>query len=706
MRDYHCVFCGVDFVCNDIQRISWTQIFRGRKFVLFALECAANNPPVYDWSHGVQLTGIGVVYGSNDGLACRFTAPADPNEGILCDDGSLKTLDDGNSVTIRPFTSDQNGFIFHDRCWCLFEKFWLNRGVPVPLKRLFEVLRSQVFVEYKIINWGYDYGGYACFNNDLDHHFPWEARQEGSVKFDTVSSCYYINPYAEEASRILEELPELPPKVRITQGSNRMEGDPFSKLPYELRLDIAKYLAVPDLLQARHASSFFWVVFHDPQFWAFRFESDRAWFFEVSDWTKPLDWRWLYCRTHFARLGPELKNRVRIWKSIEIMIAAYIDLECVVTDPQPAPKPSLPIYEPSVRRVAGYLNPSEKIFRDGCRQVQTHRIAIPTNLSQFSISYTRSPSAYHISGIKFTTVGGTVVQLGYWTGNEDSVSVTIIWGFTLAVGVGGIQAIQCITGCDTTSRWLGQPNDTPKTRRLAAINGPLDFLEVGFDGYKIVSLATQLSPSQIPKNETLRTSGLWYPDIPNQNLSLNERSPWKWRYSDKHYTPLFWTHFGGPGGKYLRHLTRLDLIESQHGGLQRIEFKYDIDDVPAECQLFGRLKSRGETLNSFSINGPDGEIITAIEVRYRGSDIFSLNISTNRGRLWLSKPESLLCNDLITRTLKPQARTAITGIYAGQIKKRRGLISAAIRVISEDIRPFKEETAVNELLENGSDHDD
>jgi len=67
-------------------------------------------------------------------------------------------------------------------------------------------------------------------------------------------------------------------------------------------------------------------------------------------------------------------------------------------------------------------------------------------------------------------------------------------------------------------------------------------------GFKMVKLATPALSLQVPEKDTLRSLGLWYPDIPGPTLSLNESSFLPRSHVLYGYKLLFWTTFGGPGG--------------------------------------------------------------------------------------------------------------------------------------------------------------
>ena len=106
------------------------------------------------------------------------------------------------------------------------------------------------------------------------------------------------------------------------------------------------------------------------------------------------------------------------------------------------------------------------------------------------ISTVRLGREGYISGLSLTVTNGEVVRLGYSTSrSEQSLELggMTLTGFNLAVGLGGIQALQCV-GTDSTGRhirsaWLGFPNNVPITERLSRVTarGEMMMLELGFD---------------------------------------------------------------------------------------------------------------------------------------------------------------------------------------------------------------------------------
>ncbi len=121
----------------------------------------------------------------------------------------------------------------------------------------------------------------------------------------------------------------------------------------------------------------------------------------------------------------------------------------------------------------------------------------------------------------------------------------------------------------------------------------------------------------VPNDSLLKTMAFWYPDIAPSNLCLNEeafptRDP-KANYTTS-FAPLFWCCFGGPGGKYLQHLTGIRVVTFRY--LHLIHFSFD-RDVPAKHQSLGRFRRKDNLKHvEFAIDGPGGERIESVEVGY------------------------------------------------------------------------------------------
>lgn len=185
-----------------------------------------------------------------------------------------------------------------------------------------------------------------------------------------------------------------------------------------------------------------------------------------------------------------------------------------------------------------------------------------------------------------------------------------------------------------------------------------------------------LSKETVPKHDALRTAALWYPEVPCSSMDLNESSLLP-RAASRYlsgFQPLIFAHFGGQDGKYLRHLTGIN-IEGWYS-VCRLGFSYDKDiNVPR----LGRVRAQ-KPLNilHFVIDGPGGEAIIAMDAVYAtriyasGGYMTSLvhcEITTNRGRS-CSFPEEPTEPDpretLETVHMSAVPGTMITGFYGMQ----------------------------------------
>ena len=105
-------------------------------------------------------------------------------------------------------------------------------------------------------------------------------------------------------------------------------------------------------------------------------------------------------------------------------------------------------------------------LEEGCRCLQSKEVAIPDGISQVSTSTIRVGNSEYIAGISLTTTSVEVLQLGYINASGRSLQLSGLAGFNLAVGLGGIYALQCIDSrTREPSAWVGCPDDAPKTER-------------------------------------------------------------------------------------------------------------------------------------------------------------------------------------------------------------------------------------------------
>lgn len=133
----------------------------------------------------------------------------------------------------------------------------------------------------------------------------------------------------------------------------------------------------------------------------------------------------------------------------------------------------------------------------------------------------------------------------------------------------------------------------------------------------MVSIAVGQRPQDTAKASpaSLRAAALWYPTIPEQPLRLSQDLFPQRLAHTAGYWPLFWTHFGGPGGIYLPHLT--GMTAHSNGTVLGIQFRYDEEEIPVECREMGLVSGFGEGMSTpvhFTVDGPGGERIIGVEV--------------------------------------------------------------------------------------------
>jgi hypothetical protein len=101
--------------------------------------------------------------------------------------------------------------------------------------------------------------------------------------------------------------------------------------------------------------------------------------------------------------------------------------------------------------------------------------------------------------------------------------------------------------------------------------------------------------------------------VPKSDLFLNEPSFTGEDPSSTGYQPLFWIHFGGPGGSYLENVTGISIYSAK--GLYSLEFHYDATHDLSGVFILGRCASIDVLeVHHLPTDGARGEIIESIEV--------------------------------------------------------------------------------------------
>lgn len=384
----------------------------------------------------------------------------------------------------------RHGFVLHDICWALLQKYFEPDEVPV--ERLVSVCRSIPFPLRGIgVCWGHDYGGLTTF--DDQDHYPWEDRL--TEQYNASPSHSKENPYD-----IPEILDLIVKTFRLPQTSRRpaqaMEilpgKDRFSKIPWEILEMIGVNLRITDVLSLARASRTFLPILSSQAFWASRFEPsrDRDFIFEKRNCTESRDWMTLYRLTSRASSPPGLKNRRRIW---ELVRAAGPSLRSRCDEILESSRANLLTGGQAWDEATGDIKPDivdcyQGSFNEGCLLFQKQCAIMPVGLFKIGFSITAAGGVYRVTGMRFEFGSHPDVRLGYITdGNELFLDATALHGFVLAIDSSGIQALQVIYNGGCTSRWFGSPVNTPVTDRLTGFE-TITALEAGIDVCPLVIL--------------------------------------------------------------------------------------------------------------------------------------------------------------------------------------------------------------------------
>lgn len=201
-------------------------------------------------------------------------------------------------------------------------------------------------------------------------------------------------------------------------------------LPWEIFESIAINLSTRDASSLWRSSKAFLPLLTSQNFWASRFQNDHDhdFIFENRNSKQSRDWITLYRVTSYAQRSPGLKNRKRIWRSIQVLTKLlYLRLDDSLGF-------SLGVQNTNS---SGWKNVSADIFngafhympRDGCRISRRRCICIPPDLARIVFSITSDGDSGYLAGIRLIPDHGANIRLGYITeGSELYCNVTTIRG--------------------------------------------------------------------------------------------------------------------------------------------------------------------------------------------------------------------------------------------------------------------------------------
>jgi hypothetical protein len=427
---------------------------------------------VYSSAKGIFISGVGRYTDPNGGT---WIVPS--NSGMRWDDPNYDFPPHDELPVMRQSPDGRrHGFVLHDSCWRLLQRFF--EPDDVPIERLFCICKSLPFPIRGInVSWGHTYGGLITF--DDEDHYPWE---------DRVTEQYNSSQtYAKENPYDVAEIPDLlmlslkSPKTPAAPVPTARSNDCFAILPWEILEAISMNLLVPDALNLVSASRSFLPLLTSQAFWASRFEpgNDCDFIFEKRNCREPRDWIMLYQFTSHASSPPGLKNRRRIWKLIQksaSLLSSHLEGHLKSSPP------NLCIFNLEWREAAGDIQPAfvsdrRWPFNNGCQLFGRQNAIIPSSLTKVAFSV----AADGVTGIRLISNNHTDICLGYMNDRHQLfLEVAALCGFILAIGPQGVQAIQIIDDNGQASRWFGSPRNAPITERLKTL-GTITALDVGVD---------------------------------------------------------------------------------------------------------------------------------------------------------------------------------------------------------------------------------
>ncbi|GFF58094.1 hypothetical protein IFM51744_09435 [Aspergillus udagawae] len=649
-----CVLCGAKIPYHS-PKVSWQRDFR-------AVRCDRNS--------GLEgrpfLTGVG-------GYVPRAIIPdcAAPSavERRWSDEGLELSAEDVFPPLIGEQLRPQPGFLIHEVCWELL----MTRLAPrsVPIERLYDILLSCPASRKGWLDWGHNYGGLM---DRAPEGYPWEdVSIVGFIKrylgdknspLSLATSNPILLPELKQALVDSQRTDVLSAQASLIAPVFQNAADCFQRLPQEVLELIQALLPSHSVANARLASRSFASLPFSQAFWASRFDThqERGFCFEATDPSyssiaeqRNRDWRILYEKTGLLLISSlEMKNRKRIWDLLEDLadlLEGPLSNDSLVRTLQAFPvKPSK-----AWRPVGGDFSaqPADR-FPCGakCREIFEQTVSISAPIRAIKISFRRLSGQQYISGIRFILEDHQEVTLGYIvTTNERMLDIGAgcyrITGFITAVSPRGIMALRAVTDKGDVSPWVGSWKENPQTLRLC-MKETIHEIKGRFDGFKMVSLAVPsylnpLFPSDSRgEHLPLRTTGLWYPNIPAPSHHLHEGTFTGRQIPLYEYRPLVHIMFGGLKGHMLQYLTRISVTVSKTA-IVGIDFFYD-DDAPVKCLQACPATATGDytTRIPFHIDGPAGERLTGIQADtgafasahdcsnpYNYGAITSLKVTTN-----------------------------------------------------------------------------
>jgi hypothetical protein len=426
---------------------------------------------------------------------------------VRWDDKEITDTDKLQLILHGPYNYTGYAYILHASCCSLLEEYFYPG--PIPVARLVEVCKSCPLLNSAwsgmCLSWGHDYGGEVA----LDNLYPWEekdfhlsgryGRSIEDLEYREADPCRLLdlreliqgaNPAKskQQSHKIIEQTQSRQtPTTGQAAMVNDMVPNCFTGLPYEILGTVATFLPTADVRTFAQASKGLKIIIPSElgqSFWASRFIFEFDFVFEARKHQGNLDWRWLYFEiVNALHYSMSLQNRRRIWHLIQSPLSELLSLQW--SGNQSLLPSNQNINKLRWKEVHGQFTQEKFYFGISCRRFYKQRTSIPTTLQKIIVSSILIGDMTYIAGIRFIHGQGQRVCLGYegkLSANvmDQSIDITGIQGFILAIGSRGINALQFVTYGGRLSQWFGSPEGLPKTRRLITFKSIIA-LEAGFD---------------------------------------------------------------------------------------------------------------------------------------------------------------------------------------------------------------------------------
>ncbi|KAE8351620.1 hypothetical protein BDV28DRAFT_136725 [Aspergillus coremiiformis] len=625
--DPHCIICGAKIPYRQLS-ISWKRNFR-------AIRCDGNS----------QLDGKPFITGVGS-----YVPPEIPHN-CVAPSSSEQRWDDRDLVLstediFPPLIGDrvypQPGFLFHESCWELLQGTLHPRAVPI--QRLYDICLSCPVDKEGWLDWGHSYGGL------MDRHpseaYPWEdVYIVGYIKrylSNTSSPLSLATADPLDVFEVRQALMDSQDRRDSTATAGLISSSPiaiadcFQSIPQEILEQIQMLLPSRGVANVRLASRSFASLPLAQSFWASRFacHQERGYCFEARDQRysgayalRSRDWKVFYEKTAVTpTASTELRNRKRIWSYLknmaDLILQQPLSNEGMTREFELWPKEAVATW----RSVGGDFSArsnGNSPYQMKCREIYRQTISINSSIRSIGVSFQELSDKKYVSGLRFILANNEELRMGYvLSSKEKHIELNSecfdLNGLIVAVGPRGIMAFRVVTGQGEISTWVGSPEGLPQTVRLC-MKTAIHTLKGSFDGFKMVSLAvsTDLQPlfSDDPRGEhlPLRTTGLWYPEVPPSSYHLYDDTFAGRNVSLQDYRPLAHIMFGGRRGTLLKYLTRISVTVS-NAVIVGIDFFYAEDSPIKHLQACPSTASRDDSVKiPFQIDGPGGERLTSFQ---------------------------------------------------------------------------------------------